>query len=81
MISYWQPPDPVSGTIGCALRVDPSKLVRLLEADGHYLALIKVTPGKPFVYYAGAGWSKGGFNSRIEWEAYVRKYTTDFSVR
>jgi hypothetical protein len=80
MIAYWQPPDPVSGTIGCGVRVDPATLVRLLEADGHYLALIKVTPGKPFVYYAGAGWSKGGFPSQLDWEKYLRNYRTDFSI-
>jgi hypothetical protein len=80
MISYWQPPDPVSGTIGCGVRVDPAKVVRLLEADGHYLALIKVTPGKPFVYYAGAGWSKGGFATQGDWERYLRNYATDFSL-
>lgn len=80
MISYWQPPDPVNGTIGCGVRVDPAKLVRLLDANNHYLALITVTPGKPFVYFAGAGWSKSGFSTREKWEIYLRDYVTDFSV-
>jgi hypothetical protein len=49
------------------VRVDPTKLVRLIDADNHYLALITVTPGKPYVYNAGAGWSKGGFETREKW--------------
>lgn len=82
MIAYWQPPQKDNGSIACGLLVDPPALVKLTNADGHYLALINVTPGKPFVYYAGAGWSKSGdFPTFEDWERYLRAFTTDFTVK
>jgi unsaturated rhamnogalacturonyl hydrolase len=81
MIAYWQPADPQNGTIGCGILVDPASVVRLVNADQHYLALIRVTPGNPFVYYAGAGWSKGGFATREAWEKYMHQYATNFQIK
>jgi hypothetical protein len=43
------------------------------SGDGNYLATASATPGKPFVYYLGAAWSKGGeFADAAAWEAHVR---------
>jgi hypothetical protein len=82
LISYWQPVDRVNGSIGCGVLVDPATVVRFTSADHHYLALIKVSPGKPFVYYAGAGWSKGGdFPDGEAWVKYLRAYPADFAAR
>jgi hypothetical protein len=34
--------------------------------------MAKATPGKPFVYYLGAGWSKSGdFADAAAWHGYV----------
>jgi hypothetical protein len=42
--------------------------------------LVKVTPGKPFVYYMGAAWDKGlDFHSRADWDAYVFAQKPDFN--
>ena len=39
------------------------------------LALVRALPGKPFVYYLGAGWSlSGDFPEKLNWESYVRLY-------
>lgn len=82
MIAYWQPPDRVNGSIGCGILVDPSSVVKLTDAGQHYLALVTVTAGKPFIYYAGAGWSKSGdFTDAEVWEKYLRGYATRFETK
>jgi hypothetical protein len=41
--------------------------------------MLKVEPGKPFVYYMGAAWDKGlDFHDRPTWETYVREQQPDF---
>jgi hypothetical protein len=82
LIAYWQPPDRIDGSIACGVRVDPAIVVRIGDIDGHYMALIRVAPGKPFVYYAGAGWSKSGdFPDAPSWEKYVRQYKASFQAK
>ena len=78
-VSYWEPTDPVKGTMGIALMVDPKALVKVTQDADNYLVLIRVEPGKPFVYYMGAAWDKGlDFHDRAGWEAYVARQTPDF---
>ena len=40
-------------------------------ADGHVLAIADYTPGSELVYYWGAGWSKSGFDTIEDWNAYI----------
>jgi len=78
-VSYWEPTDPVKGTMGIGLMVDPRLLQEVRQDAENYLVLIKVEPGKPFVYYMGAAWDKGlDFHDRAGWEAYVREQQPDF---
>jgi hypothetical protein len=61
-----------AGELGCGIVIDPSQLVEFTEADGNYLAVAKVPPGQPGVYYAGFGWDKSGdFKSVNEWDRYL----------
>jgi unsaturated rhamnogalacturonyl hydrolase len=47
------------------------------QADGHALVLRELKPGEPFVYYAGAGWSKGlDFKNSGAWNGYVKDFVT-----
>jgi hypothetical protein len=74
-MSYWEPPHGADGSAACAI-VMPS--ARFARNDGHYLAIRQAQPGKPFVYYMGAAWSKSGdFAAPDAWEGVVR----DFAVR
>jgi rhamnogalacturonyl hydrolase YesR len=74
VMSYWQPPER-DGTIGVGVLVDPAMFVGFEQDALNYLLLIRVTPGKPFVYYSGACWDKGlDFHSAEEWETYLRKF-------
>jgi hypothetical protein len=78
-VSYWEPTDPVKGTMGIALMVDPKSLLEVRQDSENYLVLVKAEPGKPFVYYMGAVWDKGlDFHDRAGWEAYVREQKPDF---
>ncbi|WP_343699547.1 glycoside hydrolase family 88 protein [Caulobacter sp.] len=78
--TFWDVTDPDKGTMGLALLVDPRQIVDVVETDSDWLVLVKVMPGKPFVYYMGAAWDKGlDFHSRAEWEAYVQAQTPDFN--
>jgi hypothetical protein len=78
-VSYWEPTDPVKGTMAIALMVDPKALVEVRQDADNYLVLVRVEPGKPFVYYMGAAWDKGlDFHDRASWEAYVRAAKADF---
>jgi hypothetical protein len=40
--------------MGIAVLVDPKLLVEVRQDFENYLVLVKVEPGKPFVYYMGA---------------------------
>jgi len=72
LMSYWQPEE-ANGTIGCGV-VIPGGTTGFSQADGNYLALATAEPGKPFVYYLGAGWNKSGnFPDVKAWERYERE--------
>jgi Domain of unknown function (DUF4861) len=78
-VSYWEPTDPVKGTMAIAVLVDPKALVEVRQDFENYLVLVKVEPGKPFVYYMGATWDKAlDFHDRASWETYVREQKLDF---
>ena len=57
---WWGPTDAAKGTMAVAIMVDPKALVRFAEDADNYLALLRVTPGRPFVYYMGSAWDRGG---------------------
>jgi hypothetical protein len=45
------------------------------QADRHALTIVKLSPGQPLVYYAGAGWSKGpDFPDAATWNAYIQSF-------
>jgi len=44
------------------------------EAQKQVWFLTPVKAGEPLVYYAGAGWSKGGFPEVSDWKAYVAEF-------
>ncbi len=74
VMSFWQPPEK-NGTIGVGVVVDPKSIVDFTQDSKNYLVLVKQTPGKPFVYYAGACWDKGlDFHTADEWEKYLKEF-------
>lgn len=79
LMVFWSPAHARYGAIGTAVRVDPDMVVDTgADADNH-LIRIRVTPGKPFVYYIGSVWEQGlDFNDRAAWEAHVAAERLDF---
>lgn len=80
IMSYWEPADPDHGSMGTAVIVDPSSIIDFAADADNNLVLVRVTPGKPFVYYAGSAWDRGlDFKSRAEWEAYLKAQKLNFA--
>lgn len=81
VMMVWTGTDPAHGAMGTAVLVDPATIVDFVQDAENFLVLVRVTPGQPFAYYAGAGWERGeDFHSRAEWEAYVLSQTPDFGA-
>ncbi len=85
VFAYWEPTQkygkPVdAGATGVAVLVDPKMLVKVVEDNpAQYLVIVKVVPGKPWVYYAGACWSLGlDFKTQPEWEKYALEFKSSF---
>src|SRR3546814_8151537 len=65
-----------------AIRVDPAMIADIRADAGNHLVLLRVEPGKPFVYFSGSAWDKGqgGFRTRQSWDAYAAGEKLDFRV-
>nr|WP_240700165.1 DUF4861 family protein [Sphingomonas gei] len=82
LLSWWGPAEGDHGRMAIALRVDPAMIAEIrADADNH-LVLLRVTPGKPFVYYSGSAWDKGqgAFRTRRQWDAYAAGENLDFGI-
>lgn len=82
LLSWWGPQDGDHGRMAIAVRVPPDMIAEVrADADNH-LVILRVTPGKPFVYYSGSAWSggEGGFGRREDWGAYAAGERLDFTV-
>lgn len=74
---YWEPEMPPNGRTGCVVLL-PEGVDQFVSDATHHLAIGTATPGKPFVYYFGAAWSKSGdFDQPEALEQYMR----DFAAR
>ncbi len=87
LMLYWEPQQFDSkngdeGQTGCAVLVDPKSVVKFVtdQADQNFM-IVKVMPGKPWVYYEGACWSLGlDFHDEKGWEDDARGYAADFDA-
>lgn len=82
LLMLWTPAHAQHGAMGTAVRVDPSQVVDVgADADNH-LVRLRVTPGRPFVYYIASAWEQGlDFKTREAWEAHVRAAPLVFDPR
>ncbi len=77
--SVWDAGNPDKGAMGIALAVDPATIVDVKQDSDNFLVLVRVMPGKPFVYYSGAAWERGlDFRTRVEWDAHVASVPLSF---
>jgi len=65
-----------------ALRVDPHMIAEVRQDTDNHLVLLKVQPGKPFVYYSGSAWSLGQdqIRERAAWDQLAAAEPADFNV-
>ena len=78
-LSWWGPADGEKGRMAAAVIVDPAAFAGFAEDADNYLILARVRPGRPFVYYSGAAWDRGGdFATREAWNSYVDAQRPDF---
>ena len=72
VLAYWMPDSPKHGRVGCGVVVDPATVVGFAEDKLNELILVRVKPGTPWTYRAGACWSKGlDFHTFEEWKNYL----------
>jgi hypothetical protein len=77
---YWEPEQPPHGHTGCAVLL-PKGANRFVTDDTHHLAIGTAHPGRPFVYYFGAGWSQSGDFERPEaFEQHVREFAAQLET-
>jgi hypothetical protein len=81
LISWWGPEHPKYGRMAIALRVEPGMIAEIRQDADNHLVLLKVEPGKPFVYYTGSAWSLGraGFSDRTAWDRHAAAEPVDFT--
>ncbi|MDO6415794.1 DUF4861 family protein [Sphingomonas sp. BIUV-7] len=81
ILSWWGPESGDHGRMGIAIKVDPAMIVDVKSDADNQLVLLRVQPGKPFVYYSGSVWDKGiaGIRTRAAWDAYVAAAPVDFT--
>jgi rhamnogalacturonyl hydrolase YesR len=73
-MTFWEPDNADHGALGFAIAVDPAKLVGFAQDADNYLMLVKVEPGKPFTYYMGSAWDRGGdVPDRAAWDQLVAR--------
>lgn len=82
LLSWWGPDDPHHGRMMIGLRVDPEMIAEVRQDADNHLVLLRVQPGKPFVYYSGSGWNLGQDNvrDRAAWDRLVAAEPVDFAV-
>jgi hypothetical protein len=73
-LSYVEPPQGSSGQIGCG--VLGLETATFVESGEHYLLVHQQASDRPFVYYAGAYWSKApDFRQPDEWSVYLAGFS------
>lgn len=78
-MTFWEAEDPGHGALGFAILADPKQVVGFIEDADNYLMLLRVEPGKPFTYYMGSAWNRGGdFATREAWERHVAEQKPAF---
>jgi hypothetical protein len=74
-LAYWEPEQGQNGNTACAV-VLPGGVKEFTRDNVNLLAVSTVKPGRSFVYFLGAGWSKSGdFADAGAWFDYVKMFS------
>jgi unsaturated rhamnogalacturonyl hydrolase len=77
-IRYWDASDRTdktdNGNIGTGVIMIPDQVVDVKDQKDEILIIGKAETGKPFTYWAGAGWDKSGdFQNVQDWDKYLEQ--------
>ncbi|MDR0543751.1 MAG: DUF4861 domain-containing protein [Odoribacteraceae bacterium] len=79
VIAYWEPlntdNNDDNGHTAVAV-IFPGGMKDARQIDNHLAGIADYAPGAPFIYHAGAGWSKGGFATPGDWQGQVTRDLT-----
>lgn len=74
MMRSWEELPGDHGKLGCAVIADPSNFAEFKEDSKNFLMIVSVPENRVAAYYAGFGWSNGGFPTVEAWDKYVKAY-------
>lgn len=64
--------DPVNGSLGTGIVIDPLSFAGFAEDSSHHLALGRISSDGKVAYYSGAGWTRSGdFPDEQSWLRYL----------
>ena len=73
--------DTANGCLGTGIVFVPRTSARFEEDRDQYLSISTVSTGGPYVYYAGAGWTRSGdFPSGDAWKSYLAAFARRLSL-
>ena len=66
----------MNGSLGTGVLLTPSLVVGKHEDSSQVMLLGRLTAGQPFVYWAGAGWTRSGdFQDGASWNNYLKEFS------
>ena len=72
--AHAEPADSLNGILYQAIAVT-APFTSIEQTNNHLLGIQDVKSTVPFIYYAGGGWSKYGFETFGDWTKYVNEFT------
>jgi pectinesterase len=81
-LALWGPTndDPVNGSLGTGILLKPAAVAGKHDDSVQVILLGRMEIGKPFVYWAGAGWTRSGdFASAASWASYLAEFSASIS--
>ncbi|MGN6277802.1 MAG: glycoside hydrolase family 88 protein [Sphingomonas sp.] len=80
LLTVTGPDNPDHGQMFVTVAVDPSMVTGFAQDALNYLILVKVMPGKPFVYYSGYAYDRGlDIHTTADWSKLVAATNFDFT--
>lgn len=74
ILQTWEKLPDDHGQLGCAVIAVPSTITSITEDQKNFLVTVKMPADHLVSYYAGFGWSHGGFPKSEDWQRYVSEY-------
>ena len=74
ILRSWETLPDDHGRLGIAVIANPASITGFTDDGKNFLMTVKMPDNHVVDYYAGFGWSEGGFPTQAEWDKYVSDY-------